>query len=84
MVAAFELLLDAIRENPGRKKIRHVFMSRPVKKSMSVDVEALENDGDDESNDEYEDAHESLGLVSDDLTTILRYRPRAEPPGSRH
>ena len=72
MVTAFELLLDAIRETPkNSRKGHHHFMSRPAR-SKERDVEALR--GEEESNDEFEDAQESLGLVSDDLSTILRHR----------
>lgn len=73
VVAAFELLLDAIREYPKRSRKGGSLIIRPLM-DLNKDPESLEDDFD--SIDEYEDARESLGLVSDDLTTLPRYRVR--------
>jgi hypothetical protein len=73
VVAAFELLLDAIREYPKRSRKGGSLIIRPLM-DLNKDSESLEDDFD--SIDEYEDARESLGLVSDDLTTLPRYRVR--------
>ena len=81
MVAAFELLLDAIREYPKRSKKGQIYMNR-VFMDLKKDPESLEEDSD--SVDEYEDAPESLGLVSDDLSTLPRRRcpmPTSVPDG---
>ena len=74
MIAAFELLLDAIRETPKKstRKGHHHFMSRHPVRNKEKDVEALLKE--EESNDEFEDAQESLGLISDDLGAIRRHR----------
>ena len=74
MIAAFELLLDAIRETPKKstRKGHHHFMSRHPVRNREKDVEALLKE--EESNDEFEDAQESLGLISDDLGAIRRHR----------
>ena len=74
MIAAFELLLDAIRETPKKstRKGGHHFMSRHPVRNKEKDVEALLKE--EESNDEFEDAQESLGLISDDLGAIRRHR----------
>ena len=82
MVAAFELLLDAIREYPKRLKRGQSCMNQALM-DFKKDPESLEDDSD--SVDEYEDAPESLGLVSDDLSTLPRHRcprPTSVPDGN--
>ena len=79
VIAAFELLLDAIRESPKRSRKGDIFLNRAVMSSRQ-DPESLEEEPD--SNDEYEDASESLGLVSDDLSMLPRHRPRPTSTGS--
>ena len=82
MVAAFELLLDAIREYLKRSKRGQSCMNQALM-DFKKDPESLEDDSD--LVDEYEDAPESLGLVSDDLSTLPRYRcprPTSVPDGN--
>ena len=82
IVAAFELLLDAIREYPKRSKKRQSCMNQALM-DFKKDSESLEDDSD--SVDEYEDAPGSLDLVSDDLSTLPRHRcprPTSVPDGN--
>lgn len=70
MVLAFESLLDAIREYPKHSKKQENYAE-----SGLLDLEQdLQSSG--EETEEYEDAQESLSLVSDDLTVLVRQRPR--------
>ena len=70
MISAFEELLDAMRESPRlshhAEKSRHGEMSNSSQKQESCGEDA-------ESSDEFEDAHESLALVSDDLSSLTNH-----------
>lgn len=70
MVVAFEGLLDTIREYPKHSKSREKHAE-----SGLLDL-GQDQQSSGEETDEYEDAQESLSLVSDDLTTLVRHRPR--------
>ncbi|KAL6720093.1 hypothetical protein ACLMJK_002014 [Lecanora helva] len=79
MVSAFEDLLDAMREFPksSRDPESHG-ESRIV--DPTGETESCEEDLD--SCDEFEDAHESLALVSDDLSSLTTHRPKLVPNDS--
>lgn len=76
MVAAFERLLDAIREPPKRS-----MDCQSSEHSGRLSLERLSEpfEEDVESLEEYEDAQESFSLASDDLSTIIRHRQGLRP-----
>ena len=67
MEVAFESLLDAMREYP-KLSMRHKSLEESELLDMEKDGKSSEED-----TDEYEDAQESLGLVSNDLRTLARH-----------
>ena len=71
LVVAFDRLLDAVREGPKHDR-SHQSHAHPATPDIERGPEP--SDGGSESEEEYEDAQESFGLASDDLTMFSRYQ----------
>lgn len=73
-LVAFDGLLDTTREGSTTSK-SHRQQAKPVNLDLERDAGAFDKEPD--SPDILEDAQESLGLVSDDLSTPARHYPRS-------